>query len=59
MSYNILDNNIGEWSFFPLSSFDEIVEVIHIGLVVFAVVVVKGLGGNSFAKGGLGVRKFR
>jgi len=41
-----------------LGAFDEGVEIVDIGLVMFAVVVVKGLGGDGLSEGGFGVGEF-
>lgn len=44
---------------FPLCSLDKVVQVVHIGLVVLAVVVVEGLGCDSLAECVLGVGELR
>lgn len=41
---------------FPLSALDEVIEVVDVGLVVFSVVVVKGLNGDQLAEAVLVVR---
>jgi hypothetical protein len=43
MVKNLLSNDIFEGCFFPLGALDEVVEVIDVGLVMFAPMVVKSL----------------
>lgn len=50
MEGGLLDDDIVEGFLVPLGVLDEVVEVVDVGLVVFAVVVLEGLDGDGGAE---------
>lgn len=55
---DVLDDNIIQGLVFPNGALDEVVEVVDVGLVMLAVVVVEGLGRNGLTKGRFVVGEF-
>ena len=52
----VLEHDVVEGLAFPLGAFDEVVEVVDVGLMMFAVMVVEGLDGDLAGEGVFGVR---
>ena len=50
MEVVLLDNDVVEGFLVPLGVLDEVVEVVDVGLVVLAVVVLEGLDGDGGAE---------
>lgn len=55
---NVLHEDIFQGFVFPLCSLYQVVQIVDVGFVVLAMMVVECLGAENFAKRILGVRQF-